>query len=68
MLASLPTQERSKQDFAAVGEVAVRRLAEAHGVSFGSGLLLPLLGVAIALVVGGGVVLLLRARRSQPHT
>ena len=46
----------------------MRRLAEAHGVSYGSGLLLPLLGVAIALVVGGGVVLLLRVRRSRPHT
>jgi hypothetical protein len=65
LLAALPTQERSRQDFAAAGDVAVRRLAEAHGASFGGGLLKPLVGVVVLLllVVGGGFVFFRRRQR-----
>ena len=63
LLASLPTQERSKQDFAAAGEVAVRRLAELHGASFGVGLVKPLIAVVVLLAAGAGVFVLLRRRR-----
>ncbi len=68
LLASLPTKERSGQDWAALSEVAVRRLAESHGASFGSGLLLGLIGAAALLAAGGGAVLVLRARRSRRRT
>jgi hypothetical protein len=58
LLAVLPTQERARQDFAAAADVAVRRLAEAHGASFGGGLLRPLIGAVVlvvaALIAGFG--------------
>jgi hypothetical protein len=66
VLASLPTQERSKQDFAAAGEVAVRRLAELHGASFGIGVVKPLIAVVAVLAVGAGALALLRRRRRSP--
>ena len=66
LLASLPTQERSRQDYAAAADAAVRRLAEPHGASFGGGLLKPLIGVGVLvlLLVAGGFVLLRRRQRS----
>jgi hypothetical protein len=65
LLAALPTQERSHQDFAAAADVAVRRLAKAHGASFGGGLLKPLIaGVVVLLLLGGGFVFLRRRQRS----
>jgi hypothetical protein len=65
LLAALPTQERSRQDFAAAADVAVRRLGEAHGASFGGGLVKPLIGVvAVVLLAGGGFVLFRRRQRS----
>jgi hypothetical protein len=63
LLRSLPTVEKSKQDYAAAGEAAVKQLAGLHGASFASPLP-KLLGAAVAaLVIVGGVILLLRRRR-----
>jgi hypothetical protein len=63
LLASLPTVEKSKQNYAAAADVAVTRLAELHGVSFASPLPKILAAVVAALVLAGGVFLLLRRRR-----
>jgi hypothetical protein len=66
LLDALPTQEGGKQNFAAAADAAVRRLGEAHGASFGGGLLAPLFGVVVVLLVaGGGFVLFRRRRRAQ---
>jgi hypothetical protein len=66
LLAALPTQEHSRQDFAAAADGAVRALAEAHGVSFGGGLAKPLIGAVVVLLLaaGGGFVLFRRRQRS----
>jgi hypothetical protein len=66
LLATLPTQEHSHQDFAAAADAAVRRLGEAHGASFGGGVPKPLIGgaVLLVLVLGGGFVFLRRRQRS----
>jgi hypothetical protein len=65
LLASLPAQSKSGEDYAAVAEVAVRRLAEAHGASFSSPLP-KLLGGALALLaIGGGAFWWLRRRRRR---
>jgi hypothetical protein len=63
LLAALPTQERSRQDFAAAADVAVRRLAEAHGANFGGGPVKVLIGVVVVLVLAGGGFILLRRRQ-----
>jgi hypothetical protein len=64
LLASLPAVEKSKQDYAAAGEAAVKGLAELHGASFASPLPKILGGVVVLLLVlGGGGVLVLRRRR-----
>jgi len=57
LLASLPTHEKSKDDYAAVSELAVRRLAESHGASFASPLP-KIAGVVVVLLlaVGGGAI------------
>jgi hypothetical protein len=64
-LASLPTQEKSKDDYAAVSEVAVRRLAELHGASFASPLPKLIGGLVLLLGLGGGAFVLLRRRRRR---
>jgi len=61
LLASLAPPKRS-EDYAAAADVAVRALAERHGASFGPGLLLPLAGAAVLLVLGAAGVLALRRR------
>jgi hypothetical protein len=61
LLKSLP---RPGRDLAAAADVAVRRLAEAHGVSFGGGPLKLILGVVVvAAVAAGGVLLIVRRNR-----
>jgi hypothetical protein len=63
LLAALPTQERSKQDWALVAEAAVRTLASAHGVSYRPAWVLPAAGAAAVAFAGGGVLVLARRRR-----
>jgi hypothetical protein len=65
LLASLPTQEKSKQDFAAVSEVAVKRLAELHGASFASPLPKLLAAAFVLLALAGGGFFLVRRRRGH---
>jgi hypothetical protein len=60
LLRSLPAQEKSDQDFAAASEVAVRRLAELHGASFGIGLVKPLIAIVLLVLLGAGGFVLLR--------
>jgi hypothetical protein len=63
LLAALPAQERSRQDFAAAAELAVRRLGEAHGASFGGGPVKVLIGAVVVLVLAGGGFVLFRRRQ-----
>jgi hypothetical protein len=63
LLASLPTIEKSKQDYAAAADVAVKRLAELHGASFASPLPKLLGAAAVVLLLAGGVIVVLRRRR-----
>lgn len=66
MLASLPTQEKSRKDWAAVADVAVRALAERHGASFGGPPLVPIAaGLALLAAAAGGLLLLRRRRRAR---
>jgi hypothetical protein len=65
LLAALPTQEHSRQDFAAAADVAVRRLGEAHGASFGGGLIKPLIGSTVLVLLGGGGFVFFRRRRQR---
>ena len=63
LLKSLPPPKR---DLAAAGDVAVRRLAEAHGVSFGGGpLKLVVAAVVVAALAAGGVLLMRRRKRTR---
>jgi hypothetical protein len=65
LLRSLPTVEKSRQDYAAAADVAVKRLAELHGASFASPLPKILGAVVAVLVVAGGMILLLRRRKER---
>jgi hypothetical protein len=65
LLRSLPAQEKSKQDFAAVSEVAVKRLAELHGASFASPLPKLLAGAAVLLALAAAGFFALRRRRGR---
>jgi hypothetical protein len=64
LLASLPAVGKSKQNYAAAADLAVKRLAELHGASFASVLPKILAAVVAVLVLAGGVILLLRRRRN----
>jgi hypothetical protein len=59
-LAALP---KAKGDYAAASEVAVRRLAELHGVGFGSPLPKLVGALVVVALLAGGVVLLRRRRK-----
>ena len=61
LLASLAPPERSGEDYAAAAELAVRRLAERHGASFGPG---PAPWVAGGAVLLGAASVLFRRRRT----
>ncbi len=63
LLAGLP--KVAKDDYAGAADVAVKRLAELHGASFASPLPKLLGAAALALVLAGGVILVLRRRRGR---
>jgi len=66
LLASLPTLQKSGQDYEAAADAAVRKLGEQHGASFGAGIVKPLIAVVVVLLlVGGGIALVLRRRRRR---
>jgi hypothetical protein len=58
----LKTLPEPGKDVASAGDVAVRKLAEAHGVSFGGGPLKLVAGAVVVLVLAAGGVLVLRRR------
>jgi hypothetical protein len=65
LLASLPPVQKSGGDYAAASEVAVRRLAELHGASFGSPLPKVIGAAVAALVLAGGFTILRRRRKER---
>jgi hypothetical protein len=62
-LRALPSVERSRADYAAAAELAVRRLASLHGASVDGGVPVLLIAGLVVVVAGGGAAAFFFVRR-----